>query len=256
MTLTMRTITKGEADSFLALLCESFHLDQNRAKAIFFSEPLFDLSRKWALFVGDEMTSILTTSPLRFGHAEAFGIAGVATRPTERGKGYGTSLVSHVVQSTGLPALLFAHDNRLYESAGFEVVDQVIKGKITPLEESEDRPLQELLFEEVRTIYDDWAASDRCRLIRDDQRWRYWQWVTRTCEPFERGYLCLEPALCREAIVNSSSPQWPVSRGTDWYGLETMMNALQVPMEKSTRDLFLMANGLDFQPQMFMTDQF
>ena len=80
--------------------------------ASFFTEPLFDLSRKWALFDKGRMVSILTTSPLIFGWGRAFGVAGVATRLECRGEGYASRLLNSVFeesQALGEPAgLLFA----------------------------------------------------------------------------------------------------------------------------------------------------
>jgi hypothetical protein len=58
----IRTIHESEGETFLRLMCGVFGLDFNRAYDVFFTEPLFDLDRKWALFEGNEMVSILTTS--------------------------------------------------------------------------------------------------------------------------------------------------------------------------------------------------
>ncbi len=253
--ISIRTITRPEAEEFLAILCQSFDIEPKRARAVFFSEPLFDLDRKWALFDGPRMASILTTAPLLFGHGPAIGIAGVATIDELRGQGLGTKLVDHVVRAIDMPALLFAHDSRLYESAGFELIDQVIRGKIATNLEPESEP-DGLENDEVQQLYEAWSQKSPDRLIRDEQRWRYWRWVTRACERFQDGYLCLEPALCREAVLETSSEAWPVSPGTDWYGLRTMTDNLAVPIEAHVEDLLLMARGFDFQPQMFMTDQF
>ena len=59
----IRTIKESEGEAFLQLLCNVFKLDFDRAFSIFFSEPLFDLDRKWAMFDGPDMISISTTSP-------------------------------------------------------------------------------------------------------------------------------------------------------------------------------------------------
>ena len=73
----IRPIRLDETDTFLQILCDVFGLDFFRAQGLFKEEPLFDLSRKWALFEGDEMVSILTTTPLIFGWGREIGRAHV-----------------------------------------------------------------------------------------------------------------------------------------------------------------------------------
>ena len=80
----IRPVRPDEAEAFLELLCDVFSLDLNRAYDVFFSEPLFDLDRKWALFEGREMVSILTTTPLIFGWGRAaMAVASAAGRRWE-----------------------------------------------------------------------------------------------------------------------------------------------------------------------------
>src|SRR4051812_4806789 len=161
-----RPIRAGEAEDFLQLLCNVFGLDFNRAHRIFFTEPMFDLNRKWALFDGGEMVSILTTVPLDFGWGKAIGIAGVATRVERQNQGFARQLLSDVLVAahaggeTG--ALLFAREPSIYSKLGFEVVDEVVHGPIAVAPERE--PFAILDFQEVQTIYDHWALQDPNRL--------------------------------------------------------------------------------------------
>src|SRR5262249_53090429 len=148
------------------------------AHRIFFSEPLFDLNRKWALFDGNEMVSILTNVPLEFGWGKAIGIAGVATAKDKQNKGYAGQLLEGVLRAaeadgeTG--ALLFARDPTLYRKLGFEVADTVVRGPIDVAPEK--GPFEILEYQDVQAQYDHWALQDPNRLRRDDRRWGYWRW--------------------------------------------------------------------------------
>ena len=105
--IEIRPIHRQEADTFLELLCKVFALDLARAKHVFFKEPMFDLERKWALFEDGKMLSILTTTPLQFGFGKAFGIAGVATEESARGRGLGGQILGRVLErmpSGGAPS--------------------------------------------------------------------------------------------------------------------------------------------------------
>ena len=256
--IEIRPIKKKESERFLALLCRVFDLDASRARHVFFNEPLFDLDRKWALFVDGQMRSILTTTPLEFGFGRAFGVAGVATDPEHQRQGYGQRLIEHVLQhgaETGEPGcLLFAHKEDVYNRCGFETIDMVVRGAIVtgPFGEPPDT----LPFNKVQQAYDAWASAEQSRLRRNDRRWKYWRWIPRTCEPAPGGYVCVEPHLCREAIVSPGMDEWPVMPGTSWLGLESMTEALGVPLTSRERELFVMASRIPGKIQMFMTDQF
>jgi hypothetical protein len=203
------------------------------------------------------MLSILTTTPLRFGWGDAIGISGVATDPCERSRGLGKALIERVLaaaeEAREAPAALFARDPRLYERCGFETADLVVQG---PLVCSPDEPLERLSDDEVHAIYARWAAIAPDRLVRDPQRWRYWQWRLRHCEPHGEGYICLESGLTREAIVEPGLPAWPVPPQTEWIGLRMLTDALQVPLATRTEGMALMTYRFPSPPVMFMTDQF
>jgi predicted N-acetyltransferase YhbS len=256
--IEIRPIRTHEAERFLALLCQVFDLDIARARHVFFKEPLFDLDRKWALFEDGDLRTILTTTPLIFGFGRAFGVAGVATHPLHRGRGLAQRLIEHVLEQSAeageRACLLFAHEDEVYRRAGFETVDAVVRGaiKVDPFEAIPDT----LPFAKVRQQYDAWSSADEGRLRRDERRWKYWRWIPRTCEVATGGYVCVEPHLCREAVVSPGLETWSVMPGTNWLGLETMTGALGVPMTGMTRELLVMAVGLPMPVQMFMTDQF
>lgn len=256
--MEIRPIRPDEAEEFLSLLCTIFGLDASRARHVFYSEPYFDLQRKWALFREGRIVSILTTTPMQFGWGKAFGIAGVGTRPEQRGEGYGGRLLAHVcevAQAQGeSAACLFAHRPELYARNGFQVLDEVIRGElvVSPVWQ----PAKPMPSEEVEAIYDAWAEEHDDRLRRDEQRWRCWRWSLKVCEPFDQGYVCLEASVVREALLAHRHDSWPVPAGTKWFGLRSMTQMLGVPLRSAQPELLLMARGMDQPPQMFMTDQF
>lgn len=249
-----RPIQVGEEEAFLAVLCQVFDLDQDRARIVFFNEPFFDLDRKWALFEDGRMVSILTTTPLHFGWGEADGIAGVATLPDARRRGLAGELVNAALAGSAGPALLFAEKTRVYEKVGFQVLDEVVRADIeVDMGQAETEALS---VDEVQRLYAEWSAQSPERLRRDDQRWRYWEWVSRPCEPFDTGYICHEAMLCREAVVTGTYTEWPVMPGSQWIGLKSMLDVVPVPAGPPRHELWLMGRGFPGRPQMFMTDQF
>ncbi|AIE85662.1 GNAT family N-acetyltransferase [Fimbriimonas ginsengisoli] len=255
--IEVRTIRNHEAEPFLELLCDVFGLDYQRAYDVFFSEPLFDLHRKWALFDGAEMVSILTTTPLRFGWGRAFGIAGVATRQARQREGYASKLLQHVLREGRergeSAALLFAREPSVYERNGFEPIDQVIRSRIKTSPEHDD-PIVEP--EEAELIYDAWAALDPNRLRRDVKRWEYWRWNFRVTTEFDGGYLCHEPGNLRECIFTPHHDALPLPEDTEWFGLASMAAHFAIPLVDPVPELTLMGYQVPDVPQMFMTDQF
>lgn len=237
-----------------------FNLDPSRARSVFFSEPFYGLSKKWALFEDGKMMAILTSTPLIFGWGKAIGIAGVATEPKARGRGLGTLMLDRVLNASaeeGIAAsMLFAHRRNLYERVGFELVDEVIKGDLRVNAAHEPKPSDELSAAQIRAIYDEWARQDPARLRRDEQRWHYWKWITRSCTRLGNGYICQEPGICREAILPNDVPEWPLPPATTWVGLRNLAKQGGVPLRNEESHLLVMAKGFPMQPLMFMTDQF
>lgn len=252
--MEIRPIQEAEAVSFLQLVCDVFELDFARARTVFFNEPLFDLTRKWALFENRQMVSVLTSVPLTFGWGKAVGIASVATRPSQRGQGYATELLRTVVETYRARgeegAYLFAQDPSMYVRMGFEPIDDMVRVPLPP-KEYDSGPL--LPYEEVVRTYDNWATKHPDRLIRDSKRWKAWRWGMRACSPAPGGYICIEGSVVREAIFEGEI-EWPVGQMTEWVGLRSMCSSVGLkPGEKTAQ---LLALGTMRRPQMFLTDQF
>jgi GNAT superfamily N-acetyltransferase len=225
---------------------------------VFFDTVLFDLSRKWALFVDGRMVSILTTTGLTFGWGRCVGIAGVATRDPNQGRGHAQRLLEHVLEVSETegegPAMLFAHQQTLYRRVGFVLTDEVVRGPIQSVKTNGD--LTPFSNGEVQHTYQKWSVGSPDRLVRTKDRWRYWGLACRICEPFLDGYACIEPGLIREAVAFQSAERWPVPSGSEWYGLRSVTEAFRVPVKKPQVELLFMTRGVPRQPQMFMTDQF
>ena len=254
----IRPIHEGEGEAFLRLMCSAFGLDFNRAYDVFFTEPFFDLSRKWALFEGREMVSILTTSPLEFGWGKAFGIAGVATAIDRQGEGHASKLLQKVIKESEHrgegASLLFARDLRFYERNGYEPLDRVIRAPVNT--EMEDELPDCFDFDVVQAKYDAWSQAHPDRLRRDERRWNYWKWHYRICTPFQSGYLCFEPNVLREHLFETPTDCLPLPSGTEWFGTTFMADQFEIPIGHPEVDLYLMGQNIPGIPQMFMTDQF
>ncbi|MBS1716837.1 MAG: GNAT family N-acetyltransferase [Armatimonadetes bacterium] len=255
----IRPIKMEEAEAFLSLLCNTFAIDFERAYAVFFNEPLFDVRRKWALFENGKILSILSTVPLEFGWGRGIGVAGVATAFERRGEGLASELLNEVmrVASEGNEGAtyLFARELGLYERNGFRLLDTVIRVGIVP---NNTMPTGDSLIpDKVAEIYDRWALGHPDRLQRPVERWAYWRWTMKLCMPFGSGYMCTEGGVVRECISSELLQSWPVPRATDWLGLTTMARQMGVPMSGRPRvELYLMGKDAPSVPQMFMTDQF
>lgn len=254
----VRTIRESESEEFLRLLCEVFGLDFDRAHGIFLNEPLFDLDRKWALFEGSKMISLLTTVPLEFGWGNAIGIAGVATAESHRSRGHAGRLIKTVLNEASRrgegAAYLFAKEPGFYERLGFEVLDEVIRARVLTAPERNVPPV--LGFDDVKSMYETWASESPARLRRPAARWAYWKWNLRVCTPFKGGYLCAEGGLIRECVTSERLPRWPIPLETHWLGLRSMADRMAIPIVDPRRELHLMGYQNSPLPQMFMTDQF
>ncbi|MEO7454593.1 MAG: GNAT family N-acetyltransferase [Fimbriimonadales bacterium] len=251
----IRTIRQDECEQYLSVLCDAFALDQGRARTAFFGEPYFALDRKWALFDGPQIKSILSVVPVEFGDGKGIGIAGVATVDEVRQKGLATDLllfvVKHYSDNNAPKALLFARDSALYERAGFSELDKVY---VQPLALGRPSQPSNLDKEAVMRFYTDWSAADSRRLRRDEARWAYWSWTFRSPIALNGGYFCYESGRLREMLPTYS--RLPVAEPTDFYGTGAIAKEIGVELNNPTVDLLLMGKGFDYVPQMFMTDQF
>lgn len=251
----IRPIIEAESEDYLSLLCSAFDLDPVRARTAFFSEPYYDLSRKWAMVSDHRIVSILTVVPVEFGDGKGIGIAGVATAHSDQHSGHATELlnqvIDHYAQEGAGRALLFARAETLYLKTGFRQLDRVYQQPLAPGRPSKPKSLEQ---SEVQQKYAEWAKQDHRRLRRDAARWRYWAWTFKTPLALDDGYFCYESTRIRELLPTYSS--LPLSEHMDFYGTGELMRDLGVPLANPSSDLLLMGKGFDYVPRMFMTDQF
>lgn len=235
-----------------------FGLDIGRAEHVFYNEPMFELERKWAVFEGSRMLSLLTTTPVQFGWGPGIGIAGVGTIAGRRGEGLASELLHEVLRVADDKderfALLFAVRPEVYLRSGFEVLDQVVRAGIQTTEGCLEEPI--LKESDVRKVYDTWSLANPNRLRRDARRWRLWNFNARQAVPFLGGYCCAEGSLVREVITRELAMPWPVEMGSEWFGLMTMAQQMGVPVREPKTELLLMGRRVPGTPSMFMTDQF
>jgi predicted N-acetyltransferase YhbS len=250
----IRPIDEAESSRFLEVLCTVFDLDPERASSVFFSEPFYDPSFKWALFQGGEMVSILSLTPLQFGWGTAMGISGVATLPEHRGRGLAGRLMESVLDRIAMPTMLFAHRPDLYIRSGYIQVDTVVRGTIVDCKGADLGTA--LPRATVEVLYSNWARTDPARLQRDDRRWKYWSWTLRSCEALDDGYLGIEASFVREAIGIGARSCWPVGSDIEWIGLRSITEQIKVPLMSQEETLIVMARNFPLPPQMFMSDQF
>lgn len=246
----IRTIRSDEADEFLRLVCTVFDLHFEQARHIFRKEPYYDLNSKWALFEDSRIVSTLTTVPLRFKDRCGVGIAGVATHKDRRGNGFAEQLLRTATKSHPF-ALLFATDPRLYERMGYVKLDDVIRATLPHDPKARWAPLSE---RRVQERYEAWAAEDPRRLRRDAKRWDYWAFSMKTPLVNEPHYCVLEGNRVRE--LSGWRDPIPSSSDVEWIGLRTMTEMLKLPIRNESVVMSLLGIGIDFVPQMFMTDQF
>ena len=256
--LEIRSIKQAETPEFIELLSLVFDLHSEKVKPLFYNDPFYDLDRKWAIFDRGVMSSILTTVPLHFGIGKAYGIAGVATHPSKRGMGLASTLLSEVMSKSEKVGehfgLLFAEDKRLYEGLGFSEIDRVIKGSI--ISEKRHSPVKPTNIKYIRECYNNWSEKNPLILKRDDQRWKFWNYIKKPIEKHRGGYICIENNIVREALFHEPSSSWPVPIRTQWLGLDSMIETLGIPIEKKERHMYLMGKNFQDLPIMFMTDQF
>ncbi len=251
--LAVRRVHKSEEDAYLALLCLAFGLNAGQSALAFYSDPLFSQRERWALFEQGEIIGTVSTLGLTFGNGVVTGISNVAIRPDLCGLGHAQYMLQAVLEGVG-PACLFANRPDLYRRLGFKVVDEVVRGRLP----TQDRggALARTDGTVVRRVYERWAAADPCRLMRDDLRWKYWTWAKGVPYGAGTGYLKLDSGAIREMVVEPDC--WPLDLNgrVEWTGLRSMTRDLGIPLQAGETELLFMTFGIDWVPQMFLTDQF
>lgn len=254
----IRRIEPGEAVRFLRLLCDVFELDFSRARPLYFNDPMYEVTQRWALFHDGELTAILSAAPLDFQAGRCLGIAGVATRPEYRGQGFAGELLEAMMlvnsrcSQTGY--LLFAKDERLYRAHGFQTADVTWRAPFAT--EAYAPSPRGIKFVDMVAQYTKWSTEKPNRLLRNDRRWKLWKHHLRSTWVCGNGYLCNEGDTVREIITPSPPPQWPILPSFQWLGLKSMAESMQLPLGPGIREASLMLRNFGERPEFFLTDQF
>lgn len=171
----------------LDLICRAFGVDRQAAEPIFFADPFFDLSHKWLLFDGDKPVSTATVVPLdmQMGgwYLRCAGIAGVATDPSQQGRGYATRLLRDllvVLPELGyVAAALVPNRKPIYERLDFVMVGERVRARLRPPGSSVGGPMRWATWEDAHLLGRLYRLHGEHRLgalRRDDERWYYVLW--------------------------------------------------------------------------------
>ncbi|MEP0767464.1 MAG: GNAT family N-acetyltransferase [Fimbriimonadia bacterium] len=171
----------------LELICKAFDVDRQAAEPIFFADPFFDLSHKWLLFDGEQPVSTATVVPLEMQmggwYMRCAGIAGVATDPSQQGKGYASRLLRDLL--VALPemgyvaAALVPNRRPIYERLGFVMVGERIRARLTPPIRGIGGPARWASWEDadlLARLYRLHGGHRLGALRRGEERWHYVLW--------------------------------------------------------------------------------
>ena len=182
-----RAVKSEELDAMLSLMCDAFGLPFGPARELFYKDPYFDIDRKRVLVIDGEIGSCLTIveAPLWIGRAvvNVAGIAGVATAPAHRRKGYAARLLVETlpaIREMGCPfAALFPFSYDYYRKLGWERVGTQYTARVpcstmpkfaearhVRTAHSADRP-------DIARIYKARTLLKTGRWVRDERRWSY-----------------------------------------------------------------------------------
>ncbi|MCS7300340.1 MAG: GNAT family N-acetyltransferase [Fimbriimonadales bacterium] len=188
-----RVVTPDEAEWFLRVLCVGFGLDAATARRYFYDDPYFEVNQRWGLWLhergGRTLVSVLTAIPLTMWvgtrTVPVWGIAGVATAPEHRRRGFASELLRQTLQSLhaqGAPlTILQAFNHEFYRKLGWETVGMIAHLRLTPkqLPRYPAPPLRRAHADDEPAIVALYTEQHRPRtgsLVRDERRWEYLFW--------------------------------------------------------------------------------
>ena len=180
-------VREAELDSMIALMSEAFEMDYTAARRVFLADPYLDFQNKRVLRVEGRVVSCLSLIPTECWIGEAqvsfAGIAGVATRPKERRKGYAGLLLAdgvRLLQERGFAvAGLIPYDIAFYRKFGWEVGSTTYQLRTLPnhlplfperravrMASAADTPA-------LDALYTTFAQNRTLHCPRNETRWRY-----------------------------------------------------------------------------------
>ena len=186
-TLETGELRTGEIEAFLQVMCVAFGMDLEAARPIFYSDPYFELYNRYAVRLDGKIVSCLTVVDRECWIGDATirvaGIAGVATLPDYRRRGFARRLLTetlNVLDSRGLHiAALFPADASYYRSLGWEPASKPYISE-TALDalgghagREYVRAVEEADIPRIAEIYDRATRGRAMHCRRDSRRWDY-----------------------------------------------------------------------------------
>lgn len=187
LTPIARAARPAEAEAVLETLCAAFNLSADAARPIFYADPYYDLTHKRVLLTPQAgVVSCLTVVPalLQIGGVpvRAGGIAGVATRPEYRRRGYAAALLQSTVPALwdelGYPlSLLHPLSAPFYRHFGWETASRTLHWSAVPSslprysEAASVRPVTTSDWPAIRRIQADLTRTETGASVRDARRW-------------------------------------------------------------------------------------
>jgi predicted acetyltransferase len=176
-----------ELDTMLAIMCEGFGLPFDAARDIFYSDPYFEIENKRLLRLGGRIVSCLTivdtTCWIGEGEVRLAGIAGVATPPELRRRGYAGRLLMetlHTLDTRGFAlSALFPFSYAYYRKFGWELAGFACRcltasaylpaypeAQHVRLARPDDVP-------QLERLYNATSRGQALHCLRDAKRWLY-----------------------------------------------------------------------------------
>lgn len=188
-----RQVTFDESEWFLRVLCAGFGLELSSARRFFYDDPYFEVNQRWGLWLHEresaKLVSILTAIPLSMWigmrTVDCYGIAGVATLPEYRRRGFAAELLKRVLRclyagKTPL-TILQAFNHEFYRKLGWETVGVIACARLAP----KQLPRYDLMHlrraspsdrNAVIQLHADCGRRRTGSLVRDARRWHYLFW--------------------------------------------------------------------------------
>jgi len=184
--MDIRPITRDEFDEYRQSFARSFFMSQERADSFPYLEKDMDLSRTRVLFENKRMMSLVQIMPFQVWFNDMKipmgGLATLLTLPENRRRGYTRRMLEYCLEDmkdNGFAiSVLYARLLGLYRKFGWEVASKFeyysfhpdhlaempdVKGEIMPFDEKQ--------IELVNAVYDKFAKTKTCMLVRDKKHW-------------------------------------------------------------------------------------
>ncbi len=199
-----RRVAPDESEWFLRVLCAGFGLDMSTARRYFYDDPYFEVNQRWGLWLsergGQTLVSILTAVPLTMWigtrRVPFYGIAGVATLPDYRRRGFASELLRQVLRSLyregASLAILQAFNHEFYRKLGWETVGGIAHVRLSPkqLPRFDGESLRKAStadYEAVKRLHTQCKPPRTGSLVRDERRWEYLFWNLPNLWVYEQG---------------------------------------------------------------------